>query len=87
MGASVPSVVAMLNKEFIKLVLIGLLIGAPIAWYFMRNWLGNFVFKTEIGVIPFLLAGALAIIIAALTVGFQSYKAATANPVNSLRNE
>ena len=87
MGASVSRVILMLNKDFIKLVLIGLVIGSPVAWYFMKEWLSNFVFKTQIGVLPFLLAGALAIIISTITVGFQSYKAATTNPVDVLRNE
>lgn len=87
MGASVPNVIAMLNKEFIRLVLVAIVLGSPIAWYFMQKWLGNFVYKTDIGWWPFLAAGGLAIAIAALTVGFQSFKAATMNPVNSLRNE
>ncbi|MCK5206452.1 MAG: ABC transporter permease, partial [Cyclobacteriaceae bacterium] len=87
MGATVPNVVTMLNKEFIKLVIIAVIIASPIAWYLMRNWLGNFVYKTEIGVYPFILAGALAVVIALVTVGFQSFRAANANPVDSLRNE
>lgn len=87
MGASVPNVVNMLNKEFIKLVAIALIFASPIAWYLMNNWLGNFVYKTEIGVFPFIIAGGLAITIALITVGVQSFKAATANPVDSLRNE
>ncbi len=87
MGASVSSVVKMLNIEFIKLVGIAIVIASPISWYLMRSWLGDFVYKTDIGVWPFLLAALLAIIIAVLTVGFQSFKAAMANPVNSLRNE
>lgn len=87
MGASVPSVITMLNMEFLKLVSVGIIIGSPIAWYFMNKWLGNFVYKTQIGVFPFILAGSIAVLIAVLTVGYQSFKAATANPVNSLRNE
>ena len=86
-GATISEILTMLNKDFIKLVLIGLVIGSPVAWYFMKEWLSNFVFKTQIGVLPFLLAGALAIIISTITVGFQSYKAATTNPVDVLRNE
>ena len=87
MGASVPSVVAMLNVEFIKLVGIAILIASPIAWYLMNSWLGNFVYKTEIGIWPFLLASFIAAFIAMLTVGYQSFKAALANPVNSLKSE
>ena len=87
MGASVQNVVTMLNLEFIKLVGIAVVIASPIAWYLMQKWLGDFVYKTEIGVWPFVIAAILAILIAILTVGFQSLKAALANPVNSLRNE
>lgn len=87
MGASVTNVIAMLNIEFVKLVLIGLIVGSPIAWYFMDKWLERFIYKTEIGMWPFLLAGTLALLIAVLTVAFLSFKAAIMNPVNSLRNE
>jgi ABC-type antimicrobial peptide transport system permease subunit len=77
----------MLNKDFIKLVLVGMVIGVPASWYFMSSWLGNFVYKINIGVLPFILAGVLAVVIAALTVGFHTYRAASVNPVNSLRTE
>lgn len=87
MGASVTSVVTMLNVEFIKLVGIAIIIASPISWYLMNSWLGSFVYKTEIGILPFLLAATLAIFIALITVGFQSIKAAIANPVNSLKSE
>lgn len=87
MGASVLSVVRMLNVEFIKLVGIAIIIASPISWYLMNSWLGDFVYKTEIGIWPFVLAAFLAAFIAILTVGFQSLKAALANPVNSLRSE
>jgi putative ABC transport system permease protein len=87
MGASVINVVTMLNLEFIKLVGIAIVIASPIAWYLMSRWLGDFIYKTEIGIWPFLLASFLAILIALITVGFQSLKAAVANPVNSLRSE
>jgi putative ABC transport system permease protein len=87
MGASVPSVVRMLNVEFIKLVGIAIIIASPISWYLMNSWLGDFVYKTEIGIWPFVLAAFLAAFIAIVTVGFQSVKAALANPVNSLRSE
>ena len=87
MGASVPSVVAMLNVEFIKLVGIAMLIASPAAWYLMDNWFGNFVYKTEIGIWPFVFAAFLTAFITLLTVGYQSFRAALANPVNSLKNE
>ncbi len=87
MGATVPNVVNMLNKEFIKLVSISIVIASPISWYLMQKWLGNFVYRTNIGIWPFIIAGVIAVIIALATVGFQSFKAATANPVKSLKNE
>lgn len=87
MGASVPNVVKMLNVEFIKLVGIAILIASPVAWYLMNNWLGNFAYRADIGVMPFIIAGFIAVVIALGTVGFQSFKAAIANPVDSLRNE
>jgi putative ABC transport system permease protein len=87
MGASVPHLFSMLNMEFIKLVVIALVISSPLAWYFIKAWLGSFVYKTEISVWPFLQAGFVAIFIAVITVGYQSIKAATANPVDSLRSE
>jgi putative ABC transport system permease protein len=87
MGASIPNVLAMLNKEFIKLVAIAIIIASPIAWYLMQKWLSNFVYKTEIGVWPFIFAAVLAIVITMITVGYQSLKAALANPVNSLKTE
>lgn len=87
MGASISSVVKMLNVEFIKLVGIAILVASPIAWYLMNSWLGNFVYKTEIGIWPFVFAAITAVLIAFITVGYQSFKAARANPVNSLKSE
>lgn len=87
MGASVPTLINMLNMEFIKLVLIAIIVASPIAWYLMSGWLGDFVYKTEIGIWPFILAACIAIFIAVITVGYQSFKAAVANPVNSLKSE
>jgi ABC-type antimicrobial peptide transport system permease subunit len=60
---------------------------SPIGWYLIHSWLGNFVYRTEIGVFSFILAGALAVVIALVTISFQSFRAANANPVDSLRNE
>ena len=87
MGASVPNVVKMLNLEFIKLVGIAILITSPVAWYLADVWLGDFIYKIEINFWPFVLAGSLSIFIAMATVGYQSFKAAIANPVDSLKTE
>ena len=87
LGASVPGIVGLLSKDFMKLVVIALLIGSPIAWYFMNDWLNDFAYRIHIRWWIFLLAGAAALLIALLTVSFQSIKAALANPVKSLRTE
>ena len=87
LGASVTSIVTLLSKDFLKPVLVALLIASPVAWYAMRQWLADFAYKTDIGWGVFALAGLLAIGIALLTVSFQSVKAAVANPVESLRSE
>jgi putative ABC transport system permease protein len=87
LGASVADITTMLSKDFVKLVLIALIIASPIAWYFMNQWLQDFVYRTNISVWVFVFAGLAAIIIAVLTVSFQAIKAAIANPVKSLRTE
>jgi putative ABC transport system permease protein len=87
LGASVGSIVTLLSKDFLKLVLIAIVIASPIAWYAMHRWLQNFAYKIDIEWWVFALAGLLAVGIALLTVSFQSIKAALTNPVKSLRSE
>ena len=87
LGASISSVVQLLTKDFIKLVLIALVIAAPIAYYFMQRWLEDFTYRIDIQWWVFALAGFFALVITVLTVGFQSIKSAIANPVKSLRTE
>ncbi len=87
LGASVASIVALLSKDFLKLVLIAIVIASPIAWYAMNAWLADFAYKVDISWWVFALAGGLAVGIALLTVSFQSVKAALMNPVKSLRSE
>lgn len=87
LGASVSQIVAMLSKDFIVLVLISMLIASPIAWYLMHQWLNGFAYRIDISWWMFLLAGMIAIVIALATVSLQSIKAATSNPVKSLRLE
>ena len=86
-GAKTTEVLAMLNKDFLKGVAIAFVIACPIAWYAMNKWLENFAYKTNLSWWIFALAGLLALGIALLTVSFQSFKAATRNPVESLRYE
>jgi putative ABC transport system permease protein len=87
LGASVASIVALLSKDFIKLVLMAIVIASPIAWYAMHEWLADFAYKIDIAWWIFALAGGLAVAIALLTVSLQSVKAALMNPVKSLRSE
>lgn len=87
LGASVTGIVGLLSKEFLKLVLIANLIAWPVAWYAMSQWLDGFAYKIEMGLGTFILAAILALLIALLTVSYQSIKAALSNPVKSLRTE
>ena len=87
LGASVTSIVALLSKDFLKLVLIAIIVATPIAWYAMNEWLADFAYKIDISWWVFALAGWLALGIALLTVSFQAVKAALMNPVKSLRSE
>jgi len=87
LGSSVAGIVELLAKDFIKLVLIGVVIAIPIAWYAMSKWLQDFAYRVEIQWWIFALSGLLALVVALLTVSFQSIKAALMNPVKSLRSE
>jgi len=87
LGANVSSIVNMLSKDFAKLVLISAAFAFPVAWWAMNTWLKDFAFRVDLGWWVFALAGAIALVIALLTVSFQAIKAAIANPVKSLRSE
>lgn len=87
LGASVTSIVGLLSKDFLKLVLIAIVIASPLAWWAMNRWLADFAYKIDIEWWVFALAGLLAVGIALMTVSFQSVKAALMNPVSSLRSE
>jgi putative ABC transport system permease protein len=87
LGASVSNIVSMLSKDFLKLVIISAVIAFPLAWWFMHKWLEDFAYRINIGWWIFIAAGAIALLIALLTVIFQAIKAAIANPVKSLRTE
>ena len=87
LGATVANITAMLGKDFLKLVLISFFIACPVAYYFSHQWLQDFTYRTDLNWWVFALAGAIAILIAILTIGFQAIKAALANPVKSLRTE
>ncbi|HMQ47665.1 MAG TPA: ABC transporter permease [Saprospiraceae bacterium] len=87
LGATMVGIVSLLSKDFLKLVLIALVIASPLAYFFMEKWLQDFAYRIEIQWWVFVLAGVLAIGVAFLTVSFQSVKAALVNPVKSLRSE
>jgi len=87
LGAGIGNIVFMLSKDFVLLVIIAFVIASPVAWYFMDQWLQGFAYRVNISGWMFLSAAIAAIFIALTTVSFQSIKAATANPVKSLRNE
>jgi putative ABC transport system permease protein len=87
LGATVANITYMLSKELIKLVVISNLVAWPIAWYIMNKWLQDFAYRIEIPWYVFIGAGSLALIIALMTVSFQSVKAALVNPVESLKSE
>lgn len=87
LGADVSVIVAMLTKDFIKLVFIAILISSPLAWFFMQKWLQGFAYRVNFQWWIVALAGAGAILIAFLTISFQSIKSALANPVKSLKSE
>lgn len=87
LGASVGGIVLMLSKQFTKWVLLANIIAWPIAYYFMNRWLKNFAFRTHIDILTFVLSGLLVLAVALLTISFQSIRAATSNPAESLRYE
>ena len=87
LGASVQSITRLLSLDFIKLVAIAMLIASPIAWWVMNKWLEDFTYKIAIAWWIFALAGIVSIVIALLTVSFQSIKAAVANPIKALKSE
>ncbi|MFN0033878.1 MAG: ABC transporter permease [Saprospiraceae bacterium] len=87
LGASVAGITGLLAKDFLKLVVLAILIASPVAYYFMNLWLADFAYRIEIKWWVFALAGVGAALVAALTVSFQSVRAALANPVKSLRSE
>jgi putative ABC transport system permease protein len=87
LGASVSGIIMNLSKEFTKWVVLANVIAWPIAYYFMNNWLHNFAYRINLNIWIFILSGLAALAIALLTVSYQSIKAATADPVDSLRYE
>jgi putative ABC transport system permease protein len=86
-GASVQSIIGMLSKEYIRLIAIAFAISVPLGYYFMNRWLENFAYKIDVGVSVFLISGALSFIVAWLTISFESFRAASKNPVDTFRSQ
>jgi len=87
LGASVPNIMKMLTKDFIKLVLISNVFAWPITYLLAKNWLSNFSYQINMPLLPYIFATLLALIIAIITVSFQAYQAANSDPVNALKYE
>ncbi len=87
LGASVFNIAGLLSVDFLKLVLIAELLAFPLAWWCMHRWLQDFAYRIDMSIWIFALAGSLAIFIAVLTISFQAFRAALANPVKSLKSE
>lgn len=87
LGASVSNIVRLLSSDFLRLILISVLIAVPAGWYLMNKWLGDYAYRIELGWQIFAIGVALVVLIALTTIGFQACKAARANPVKSLRSE
>ncbi|HXB94996.1 MAG TPA: ABC transporter permease, partial [Puia sp.] len=87
LGASVVGIARLLSLDFVKLVLVSLVIATPVAWYSMNRWLQDYSYRIKLGWGTFVAAGVLAVVIALVTVSWQAVKAALANPVKSLRSE
>jgi putative ABC transport system permease protein len=85
-GASVQSIVGMLSKEYVRLIIISLVIAIPVGYYMMQKWLQSFAYRIDPGLTVFLIAGGLALSIAWLTISFESFRAARRNPVDTLRS-
>ncbi len=87
LGASSIDIITMLSRNFLQLVLIAILIATPLAWYAIKQWLNNFAYRIPMQVWPFIIGATLALLIAFLTVSFQSYRAARISPIHALKDE
>jgi putative ABC transport system permease protein len=87
LGASVNNIFGLLTRNFVKLVVISFFVAVPFAWYMMQRWLENYAYKITITWDVFLLAGIMSVVIALVTISYQSLRAALANPATNLRSE
>jgi len=87
LGANVSNILGLIYRDFALLIVIGFVIAVPISYYLMNQWLTNFIYRTDINILSYALSLALVLIIVSLTISYQAFRAARANPVNSLRSE
>jgi putative ABC transport system permease protein len=87
LGASSGNIITMLSRDFLKLVLLSALLAFPLAWFAMHSWLQGFAYRVALSWWVFVLAAAISLLITLLTISFQAFKAAIANPVTTLRSE
>ncbi|HEY5824271.1 MAG TPA: FtsX-like permease family protein, partial [Cyclobacteriaceae bacterium] len=87
MGASIPSILNLIYKDFAWLLAIGFVLAIPLSYYLINQWLENFTYRTSLDVITYAISFALVSLVVSLTIGYQAMKASLANPVNSLRSE
>ncbi|MDX1671658.1 MAG: ABC transporter permease [Balneolaceae bacterium] len=87
LGATVVNIISLFSMDFIKLIAVSFLLAVPVSWYAMSTWLQNFAYRIEIGVLVIVIAGLLTVMLALLTVGYQSVKAAMQDPVDTIRTE
>ena len=86
-GATIADLLSLLNKDFIFWIAISFLIASPLSYFFVKNWLKNFTIQTHLSMLAFIVVGLIALLATLITVSWQSYKAATANPVDALKTE
>ncbi|HOX73546.1 MAG TPA: hypothetical protein PK521_01245 [Bacteroidales bacterium] len=86
-GANEGIIVRLISKDFLILIAISILIAVPLAYYIMSNWLENYVYRTNIGLILIILAALLTLVITFLTIGYKAYQASVMNPANSIKTE
>ena len=86
-GASILQIFSQLNKNFLKWIGLAFLISVPVSWYFMHRWLENFAYKTTLNWWVFVSAGLLTLMVAFISISWQSFKAAVTNPVEALKDE
>jgi putative ABC transport system permease protein len=87
LGASVPNIIGLLSRDFVRLVGISIVIGSPLAWFLVNEWLKSFAYRIPLGMSVFLVAGLIVLAFTAVTVSYQAISASVANPVNSLKEE